>query len=97
MATTRTPVNVAPARRGLSRAGLALLLAILSIPGVTIAWDLPAGGFWTGVPMAIAAVVLGVRARRGGEPGRGKALAAIVVASLALLSVVLFILGDALG
>lgn len=53
---------------------LALVLALLAIPGVTIAWDLPAGGFYTGVPLAIAAIVLGARAR----PGR-MATTAIVI------------------
>jgi hypothetical protein len=43
---------------------LALLLALLGVPGVTIAWDLPAGGFWIGIPLAVAAIVVGVRARR---------------------------------
>jgi hypothetical protein len=46
------------------RGGFALLLAVLGIPGVTIAWDLPAGGFWIGIPLAVAAIVVGVGARR---------------------------------
>jgi hypothetical protein len=50
-----------PAR---NRGGFALLLAVLGIPGVTIAWDLPAGGFWIGMPLAVAAIVVGVGARR---------------------------------
>jgi len=58
---------------------LALLFALLALPGVTIAWDLPAGGFWTGVPCAIVAIVLGMRAR----PGR-MATAAVVIGALAL-------------
>jgi hypothetical protein len=44
-------------------ARLALVLALLGIPGSTIAWDLPAGGFWIGLPLAAAAIALGVRAR----------------------------------
>jgi hypothetical protein len=39
--------------------GLALVLALLSVPGSTIAWELPAGGLWIGLPLALAAVVLG--------------------------------------
>jgi hypothetical protein len=46
-----------------SRPGLALLLALLGVPGSTIAWELPAGGFWIGVPLAAAAIALGLRAR----------------------------------
>jgi hypothetical protein len=46
---------------------LALALGLLGIPGSTIAWSLPAGGFWIGVPLAVAAIVLGRRA--GGRAG----------------------------
>ena len=54
------------------RPGLALALALLSVPGVTIAWDLlPAGGFYTGVPLGIAAIVIGPKARRRLEGARG--------------------------
>lgn len=62
-------------------APLSLLLALLSVPGSTLAWELPAGGFWIGVPLAIAAIVLGVHSR----PARpGMATAAIVIAGLML-------------
>jgi hypothetical protein len=64
------------------RGGLALLLAVLGVPGVTIAWDLPAGGFWVGIPLAVAAIVVGVRARRG---SRRLATAAIVLAAIEIL------------
>jgi len=64
------------------RPGLALLLAILAVPGSTLAWDLPAGGFWIGA-LSVAAIVLGVRARRAGA-GTGKATAAIVIGGLML-------------
>ena len=47
------------------RPGLALLLALLAVPGSTLAWDLPAGGLYIGLPLGITAIVLGVRARRG--------------------------------
>jgi hypothetical protein len=67
-----------------ARPGLALLLALLSVPGSTVAWELPAGGFWIGVPLAAAAIVLGLRARSRlpGGPGSRMALAAIAVAAL---------------
>ena len=64
------------------RAGLALFLAVLGVPGVTIAWDLPHGGFWIGMPLAVAAIVIGVRARH--ERPR-LAWAAIVLASIEIL------------
>ena len=64
------------------RAGLALLLAVLGVPGVTIAWDLPAGGFWIGIPLAVAAIVVGVCARGA---SRRLATAAIVLAAIEIL------------
>jgi hypothetical protein len=64
----------------------ALILALLGIPGSSIAWDLPAGGFWIGMPLAVAAVVIGVRYLSSGErQGRWMAIAAIVVAAIEIL------------
>lgn len=69
-----------------ARAGLALVLALLSIPGSTLAWDLPFGGLWIGLPLGVAAIVLGLRARRPGigRPGSVMAVAAIALATLAI-------------
>ena len=64
------------------RGGLALVLAVLGVPGVTIAWDLPAGGFWIGIPLAVAAIVVGVRAR---DASPRLATAAIVLAAIEIL------------
>jgi len=50
------------------RAGLALLLAVLGVPGVTIAWDLPAGGFWIGIPLAVHGDRLPEQATTDGAP-----------------------------
>jgi hypothetical protein len=61
---------------------VALVLALLGLPGVTLAWDLPAGGFWIGMPLAFAALILGVRAW---PTGRGLALTAIVLAGAEIL------------
>jgi hypothetical protein len=61
---------------------VALVLALLGLPGVTLAWGLPAGGFWIGMPLAFAALFLGVRAW---PTGRGLALTAIVLASAEIL------------
>jgi hypothetical protein len=82
-AVTRPAVDIAPER---SRPGLALILALLCVPGSTIAWALPAGGLWIGLPLGVAAIAVGVGARRrlDGEPGSRMALAAIVIAALAI-------------
>jgi hypothetical protein len=65
-----------------NRGGLALLLAVLGVPGVTIAWDLPAGGFWIGIPLAVAAIVVGVRSHKASPR---IATSAIVLAAIEVL------------
>ena len=85
---TRPAVDVATDR---PKPGLALLLAILAVPGSTVAWDLPAGGLYLGLPLGIAAIVLGVRARREGV-GRGMALAAIILAGLCIAQMAIWTL-----
>ena len=82
---TRPAVDLAPERD--RRPRLALALALLSIPGVTLAWDLPGGGFYTGIPLAIAAIVLGLRARDAAH-GRLAARAAVAIGALAITFVV---------
>ena len=68
---------------GPARPGLALALALLSVPGSTLAWDLfDPGGFVIGLPLAIAAIVLGVQARKRSDAGGAIALAAIVIAGV---------------
>jgi len=64
---------------------LALLLALLAVPGSTIAWSLPAGGFWIGVPLAVAAIVVGLRARAESDAGGRRMIAAAIALSAALL------------
>ncbi len=73
-----------------ARPVLALVLALLSVPGSMLTWDtLPGGGFLWGCPLAVAAIVLGVQARQRAQTGRGKALAAILIggAMLAVMTV----------
>ena len=72
------PIDVGPKQH---HAVIAFVLALLSVPGSTLAWDLPAGGLWIGLPLAAIAIVLGLRARRAGQ-GTGLATAAIVIAGL---------------
>jgi hypothetical protein len=76
--------------------GLALALALLSIPGSTATWDtLPGGGFVFGAPFAIAALVLGMQARLGTE-GRGLATAAIAIATLMLAMMAVWTIAESL-
>jgi hypothetical protein len=90
---SRPAVDVGTAR---PRPGLALLLSLLSVPGSTLAWDLPAGGLWIGLPLAIAAIVIGLRARRDGH-GTGMATAAIVIAGLMIAQMAVWTLASALS
>ena len=69
---------------------LALVLGLLSVPGSLLTWDtLPGGGFVWGLPFAIAAILLGIQARRHAETGRDKALAAVLIggAMVAMMAV----------
>jgi hypothetical protein len=90
--TAQHAIELAPRPR--ARPGLALGLALLSIPGVTIAWDIGAGAGIAGVGVGIAAVVVGLQARSAlaGAKGTRMASVAIGIAALGLLSVVVFLL-----
>lgn len=82
----RPAVDIAPDR---PRPGLALVLALLAVPGSTIAWALPLGGLWIGLPLAVAAIVLGLRARRR-PSGSAMAIAAIAIAALCIAQMVVY-------
>jgi hypothetical protein len=90
--TERPAVDLAPSAP--PRPKLALALALLSVPGVTIAWDLASAAGYTGVAVAIAAIVVGIQARARLHGGRGTVVAniAIAIATLAVLSVVIFLI-----
>jgi hypothetical protein len=92
----RPAVDVGPQR---ARLGLALVLALLAVPGSTLAWDLPAGGLWIGLPLGVVAIVLGIRARRElhGAAGSRMAIAAIVIAALAIGQMFVWLTLSALG
>ena len=67
---------------------------------MTMAWDLPAGGLWIGLPLAAAAIVVGIGARRGPTAtaaGRRIAAVAIVVAALCALSMPVYLIAGALS
>ncbi len=88
----RPEVDLAPDAP--ARPRLALALALISIPGVTIAWDVsdvlgPAG---TGVGIAAIVVGLQARSRLAGAAGTRMATVAVAVATLAVLSVVMFLI-----
>ena len=78
-----------------ARPGLALLLALLAIPGSTMAWELPMGGLWIGLPLAVAAIVLGVRARRF-QSGTVMATVAIGIAALVIAQMAVWFIVAAL-
>ena len=81
-AVERPSIDIGPQR---SRPGLALVLALLAIPGSTIAWDLPAGGLWIGLPLAVAAIVVGLRARRELAGGSGSVMATVAIGIAGLM------------
>ncbi len=95
---TRPAVDVAPTGAR-PRPGLALLLAILSVPGSTLAWELPLGGLWIGLPLGVAAILLGISARRRLVSGAGSkmAIAAIVIGGLAIAQMVIYTIVSALN
>jgi hypothetical protein len=82
---TRPAVDLAP--QG-SSPGLALVLALLAIPGSTVAWALPAGGFWIGLPLGVAAIVLGLRARPSAAATAAVVIGALAVGFMAVWTVV---------
>ena len=96
MATAAPRTEVDLARSTSVHPGLALLLAVLAVPGTTVAWDLPAGGLWIGLPLAVAAIVSGVQARAAGR-GRVAATAAIVLAGLCIAQMVVWTAVSALS
>jgi hypothetical protein len=90
--TARPAVDLAPGAP--ARPRLALALALISVPGVTIAWDLSAIAGTAGTGIGIAAIVLGLQARSrlAGAKGTRMATVAVAVAALAVLSVVFFLI-----
>lgn len=89
--TTGRPVDLAPNPD--AKPGLALALALISIPGVTIAWDIAIAAGVAGTAIGVAAVVIGVQARSrlDGAKGTTMATVAIAIAALGLLSVAFFL------
>jgi hypothetical protein len=88
----RPAVDVAPGAP--ARPRLALALALLSVPGVTITWDLSGAAGFAGTAVGVAAIVLGLQARSrlAGQKGSRMATVAVGIATLAVLSVVFFLI-----
>ncbi len=80
--------------RGQPRPRLALLLALLAIPGSTVAWDLPASGLWIGLPLAAAAIALGLRTRRELGTAPPMVVAAVAIGALAIAQMVVYLLAS---
>jgi hypothetical protein len=93
--SARPAVDLVPSAP--ARPRLALALALLSVPGVTFGWDLALFGGPAGTAAGIAAIVLGLQARSrlAGASGTRMATVAVVVATLAVLSVVFFLIAGA--
>jgi hypothetical protein len=80
-----------------ARPVLALVLALLSVPGSLLTWDaLPGGGFVFGLPFAVAAILLGIQARRAADTGGGKALAAILIAGAMIAMMIVWTIAASL-
>jgi hypothetical protein len=81
MSTTETRhIDVAPARRP-ALPYIALGLGVVALVLSFIAWDwFDWGGVVLGVPVAVAALLMGLRARREGARGLGTAAVALAVA-----------------
>ena len=91
---SRSAIEIAPAAP--PRPTLALVLALLAVPGSTVAWDLPEGGLWIGLPLAVAAIVLARRARAE-HVGVGRATVALVIAGLCIAQMVVWSVVEAVS
>jgi hypothetical protein len=90
--TTGRPVDLNTKR---DHSTIALVLALISVPGSIFTWDvLPGGGFVWGAPIAIGAVALGIRSM---SASRGKSLAAILIASAMIAMIVVWTTVELVG
>ena len=71
-----------------------MLLGLLGIHGVTLAWDLPLGGYWIGLPLAVGAIVLGAGAR---EASPRRAWVAIALGAIEILFTLCWLMVALLG
>jgi hypothetical protein len=68
---------------------VALVLGVLAVPGSVLTWDtgLPGEGFVWGLPVAVAAITVGVVALRGRAPGRWAAIVGLLVGAAMTLMI----------
>lgn len=76
---------------GAGRPSLALVAGVLAIPGSTVAWDLPAGGLYIGLPLALIAIALGRKVHREGI-GHSRAAVGAVFGMLSVAQMVVWTL-----
>jgi hypothetical protein len=71
---------------------VALILGVLSVPGSIMTWDsgLPGEGWVWGLPLAVAALVVGIIALRGRAVGRWAAVTGLVLGGAMALMIVLW-------
>ncbi|MGD9696041.1 MAG: hypothetical protein AB7V42_10320 [Thermoleophilia bacterium] len=92
---TTTPEGVGT-RRTASSGIAAAAAALLAVPGTTWAWELPLGGLWIGAPLCLAAIVLGLRARRDGDTAGARiGTAAIALASALIVMMIVWSIVEA--
>ena len=86
--TQGVDIDAAPARTSY----VALILGVLSVPGSIMTWDsgLPGEGWVWGLPLAVAAVVVGIIALRGRAVGRWAAVTGLVLGGAMVLMIVLW-------
>ncbi len=85
--SANAPIDLAPANP--PRPTLALILGVLAIPGSTVAWDLPMGGLYIGLPLALAAILVGHRARQHGT-GKGRATVGMILGALCIAQMIVW-------
>ena len=96
MESAATPSGVDLTRRH-TYPVLALVLAVISVAGSTMGWELPGGGFVFGALPALAALVLGVQHLRESQRDRGKAWAAVIIAGAMLAMMLVWTVVESLS
>jgi hypothetical protein len=77
---------------------VALILGIISVPGSILTWDsgLPGEGFVWGLPVAVAAVAVGIAALRGRAAARWAAYTGLALGAAMVLMIVVWTVVEAL-
>ena len=77
---------------------VAMILGILSVPGSILTWGsgLPGEGFVWGLPVAVAAVAVGIAALRGGAAARWAAYVGLALGAAMTLMIIVWTVVDTL-